>query len=102
MNEIEKQIEELKVVPVVAIESQDDAQRLADALTEGGIPCAEITLRTDAGVAVIDSLSKRSDFLVGAGTHPGAGVPGVLSSAKVLDRLVPHGTARPVAIEAVA
>jgi phytoene desaturase len=28
-------------------------------------------------------------FLVGAGTHPGAGVPGVLSSAKVLDRLIP-------------
>ena len=28
-------------------------------------------------------------FLVGAGTHPGAGVPGVLSSAKVLDRVVP-------------
>jgi phytoene desaturase len=31
-------------------------------------------------------------FLVGAGTHPGAGVPGVLSSARVLDALVPaHG-----------
>ncbi len=29
-------------------------------------------------------------YLVGAGTHPGAGVPGVLSSAKILDRLVPH------------
>jgi phytoene desaturase len=28
-------------------------------------------------------------FLVGAGTHPGAGVPGVLSSAKVLDGLLP-------------
>ncbi len=28
-------------------------------------------------------------YLVGAGTHPGAGVPGVLSSAKVLERLVP-------------
>ncbi len=28
-------------------------------------------------------------FLVGAGTHPGAGLPGVLSSAKVLDRIVP-------------
>jgi phytoene desaturase len=26
-------------------------------------------------------------FLVGAGTHPGAGIPGVLSSSKVLDRL---------------
>lgn len=28
-------------------------------------------------------------FLVGAGTHPGAGVPGVLSSARVLEGLVP-------------
>ena len=28
-------------------------------------------------------------FLVGAGTHPGAGVPGVLSSAKVLDQVAP-------------
>ncbi len=28
-------------------------------------------------------------FLVGAGTHPGAGVPGVLSSARVLDIVVP-------------
>ena len=28
-------------------------------------------------------------FLVGAGTHPGAGVPGVLSSARVLDSIVP-------------
>jgi len=32
-------------------------------------------------------------FLVGAGTHPGAGVPGVLSSAKVLDRIVPDPSA---------
>jgi len=28
-------------------------------------------------------------FLVGAGTHPGAGLPGVLSSARVLDQVVP-------------
>lgn len=34
-------------------------------------------------------------FLVGAGTHPGAGLPGVLSSARILDSLVPD--ARPVA-----
>lgn len=32
-------------------------------------------------------------FLVGAGTHPGAGLPGVLSSAKVLDKVVPHASA---------
>jgi phytoene desaturase len=30
-------------------------------------------------------------YLVGAGTHPGAGVPGVISSARILDQLVPHG-----------
>ena len=29
-------------------------------------------------------------YLVGAGTHPGAGLPGVLSSARVLDSIVPH------------
>jgi len=34
-------------------------------------------------------------YLVGAGTHPGAGVPGVISSAKVLDEVVPD-PARPV------
>ncbi|MEL7429301.1 MAG: phytoene desaturase, partial [Pseudomonadota bacterium] len=30
-------------------------------------------------------------YLVGAGTHPGAGLPGVVTSAKVLDDVVPHG-----------
>ena len=28
-------------------------------------------------------------YLVGAGTHPGAGLPGVLSSARILDSIVP-------------
>jgi phytoene desaturase len=32
-------------------------------------------------------------FFVGAGTHPGAGLPGVLSSAKVLDKVVPDAHA---------
>lgn len=31
-------------------------------------------------------------YIVGAGTHPGAGLPGVISSAKILDKLVPHAT----------
>jgi len=33
----------------------------------------------------------RGLYLVGAGTHPGAGLPGVLSSARILDTVVPHG-----------
>lgn len=32
-------------------------------------------------------------YLVGAGTHPGAGLPGVLSSARVLDKVVPDADA---------
>ena len=34
----------------------------------------------------------RNLFLVGAGTHPGAGLPGVLSSARVLDSVAPDAT----------
>ncbi|MFN2330135.1 MAG: phytoene desaturase family protein, partial [Chromatocurvus sp.] len=38
----------------------------------------------------------RNLFFVGAGTHPGAGLPGVISSAKVLDTLIPAiGTSAP-------
>lgn len=33
-------------------------------------------------------------YLVGAGTHPGAGVPGVIASAKVLDKVVPDARRR--------
>ena len=34
-------------------------------------------------------------YFVGAGTHPGAGVPGVLCSAKVLERVVPRLSGNP-------
>ena len=35
------------------------------------------------------SSAVRNLYLVGAGTHPGAGLPGVLSSARILDSVVP-------------
>ena len=41
-------------------------------------------------------------FLVGAGTHPGAGLPGVVSSAKVLDNLVPRVGLTPQLLRAAA
>ena len=34
----------------------------------------------------------RGLYFVGAGVHPGAGLPGVLSSAKVLERVVPQSS----------
>jgi phytoene desaturase len=36
----------------------------------------------------------RDLYMVGAGTHPGAGLPGVVSSAAILDKLVPHAKER--------
>jgi phytoene desaturase len=36
-------------------------------------------------------------FMVGASTHPGAGVPGVLMSARALDSVLPHASAWPAA-----
>ena len=68
MNDILQQFETMRVVPVVAIEDANDADRLAEALIEGGLPCAEITFRTAAAVDAMKNMSKRGDILVGAGT----------------------------------
>ncbi|MBW9092590.1 bifunctional 4-hydroxy-2-oxoglutarate aldolase/2-dehydro-3-deoxy-phosphogluconate aldolase [Microbacterium jejuense] len=57
-----------RIVPVVVIDGADRAPDLADALTAGGIRCAEITLRTPAGLDAIRATAGRSDFVVGAGT----------------------------------
>lgn len=57
------------VVPVIAIADELHAVALADALTAGGLPVAEITFRTEAAPAAIDRLRRdRPAFLVGAGT----------------------------------
>ena len=61
-------IQELRIVPVVAIEDAGDANALADSLISGGLPCAEITYRTRAAQAAIEAMAKRGDILVGAGT----------------------------------
>lgn len=68
MNEILKQLKKLRVVPVVAIQNAEDSMQLADALTEGGLPCAEITFRTAAAVDAMRIMARRGDVLVGAGT----------------------------------
>jgi len=46
-----------------------------------------------------ESEDVRGLYLVGAGTHPGAGVPGVLSSARVLDAVVPDASTFGAAID---
>lgn len=57
------------VVPVVKIDRAQDALPLAAALEKGGLPCAEITFRTDAAEEAIRLISKaHPDFLIAAGT----------------------------------
>jgi 2-dehydro-3-deoxyphosphogluconate aldolase/(4S)-4-hydroxy-2-oxoglutarate aldolase len=56
------------VLPVVVIDDPADALPLGHALAEGGVPCAEMTLRTPAAIDAIRQLSALSGFTVGAGT----------------------------------
>lgn len=69
MKTIEEQFHEFGVVPVVVLEDAKDALLLAEALTEGGLPCAEVTFRTEAAEASIRLMSEKyPEMLVGAGT----------------------------------
>ena len=69
MHETVKKIGALGVVPVVAIEDANDAKPLANALVEGGLPCAEITFRTAAAADAIKAMADAyPEMLVGAGT----------------------------------
>lgn len=62
-------LETYKLVPVIKIESVDDALPLAEALSAGGLPIAEITFRTDAADRAIHKItSAHPEMLVGAGT----------------------------------
>lgn len=59
----------IRVLPVAAIETVEDAVPLADALAEGGMPAIEVTLRTAAAFDAIAKLRKeRPKLLIGAGT----------------------------------
>ncbi|MCR5419427.1 MAG: bifunctional 4-hydroxy-2-oxoglutarate aldolase/2-dehydro-3-deoxy-phosphogluconate aldolase [Lachnospiraceae bacterium] len=69
MNDVIKKIEETKIIPVVVIEDVKYAERLADALCDGGIKCAEVTFRTDSAKEAIKVMTKtHPDMFVGAGT----------------------------------
>ena len=70
--DFEKVLEEIKkigIVPVVVLDDAKDAEPLAKALCEGGLPCAEVTFRTEAAEESIRIISEKyPEMLVGAGT----------------------------------
>ena len=67
--ELLKQIECMGILPVIKLNDAKDAVPLAKALCEGGLPCAEVTFRTDAAKESIAAMTKAyPKMLVGAGT----------------------------------
>ena len=73
-------LSQIRLLPVVVTEKEEDALPLARALSAGGLPCAEITYRTQAASACLKAISREMpDMLLGAGT--------VLSCAQVDDAM---------------
>lgn len=69
MSSINQRLKALKVVPVIAINNADDAVPLAKVLVENGLPCAEITFRTEAAAQAIANMREAyPDMLIGSGT----------------------------------
>ena len=69
MNAVLEQISKIGIVPVVKIDNAADALPLAKALCAGGLPCAEVTFRTEAAEESIRILSRTyPEMLLGAGT----------------------------------
>lgn len=69
MKDLNKQLQELKVVPVIAIQDASKAVKLAQVLIENGLPCAEITFRTpQAAQAIANMREAYPEMLIGAGT----------------------------------
>ena len=59
----------LGIVPVVKIDDAAKAEKLAEAMIKGGIPCAEVTFRTDAAEEAIRRMTTAfPEMIVGAGT----------------------------------
>lgn len=68
-DELIKKIEDIKIVPVVVLNDAENAKPLAKALCEGGLPCAEVTFRTDAAEESIRIMHEAyPEMMVGAGT----------------------------------
>ena len=69
MNKVVEELGKISIVPVIALDDAKDAEPLAKALIEGGLPCAEVTFRTEAAEESIRLMAEQfPDMLVGAGT----------------------------------
>ncbi len=69
MNDTLVKLSQIGIVPVVALNDINDARPLAKALCDGGLPCAEVTFRTDCAEEAIRVMTTEfPQMFVGAGT----------------------------------
>jgi len=68
VTEIIARISEIGIVPVIVLDDPGLARPLADALAEGGLPCAEVTLRTPRAAEVLTVMARDPRLVAGAGT----------------------------------
>ncbi len=69
MADVLSRLRQIKIVPVIVIQEPEYAEPLADALIEGGLPCAEITFRTTGAAEALRRItSAYPQILAGAGT----------------------------------
>ena len=69
MNEVLMKIGQMGIIPVVVLNDVKNAVPLAQSLINGGLPCAEVTFRTEAAQQSIAEISKNfPQMFVGAGT----------------------------------
>jgi 2-dehydro-3-deoxyphosphogluconate aldolase/(4S)-4-hydroxy-2-oxoglutarate aldolase len=69
MDKICEELYKIGIVPVIAIDDAKDAEPLAKALIDGGLPAAEVTFRTAAAEEAIRIISSKfPEMIVGAGT----------------------------------
>ena len=67
--QIIEKIGQMKIVPVVVLNSVEETLPKMQALIDGGLPCAEITFRTPcAAEAIALAVKTYPDALIGAGT----------------------------------
>ncbi|UPR59478.1 bifunctional 4-hydroxy-2-oxoglutarate aldolase/2-dehydro-3-deoxy-phosphogluconate aldolase [Vibrio sp. ED004] len=69
MKTIEQRLRDTRIVPVIAINDVAQAVPLAKVLVENGLPCAEVTFRTEAAAESIRLMREAyPELLIGAGT----------------------------------
>ena len=69
MHDIIKEISRIGILPVLKLDREEDAVPVGEALLRGGIPCVEVTFRTNAARGAIEKMTKECPgMLVGAGT----------------------------------